>query len=53
MAQWIRFERNGQVGFGTVQDGKIAVHSGDLFAGAKPTGESVAQSEVKVITRRK
>jgi 2-dehydropantoate 2-reductase len=50
MAQWIRFERNGQVGFGTVQDGTIAVHSGDLFAGAKPTRESVAQSEVKVIT---
>src|SRR5471032_17835 len=33
MTQWIRFERNGRVGFGTLQDGTIAVHAGDMLAG--------------------
>src|SRR5580765_2670298 len=50
MAQWLRFERNGQVGFGTLSDGTIAVHTGDMFAGAKPSGETVKLSDVKVLT---
>src|ERR1700730_9976678 len=50
MTQWIRFERNGRVGFGTVQDGTIAVHSGDMFAGAKPTGDTVQLADVRVLT---
>ena len=50
MAQWIRYERNGQVGFGTLNDATIAVHSGDMFAGAKPTGESVKLADVTVLT---
>jgi 2-dehydropantoate 2-reductase len=50
MAQWIRFERNGRVGFGTVQDGTIAVHAGDMFAGARPTGDTVQLADVRVLT---
>jgi ketopantoate reductase/2-keto-4-pentenoate hydratase/2-oxohepta-3-ene-1,7-dioic acid hydratase in catechol pathway len=50
MTQWIRFERNGRVGFGTVQDGTIAVHSGDMFAGAKPTNDTVQLADVRVLT---
>ena len=50
MAQWIRFERNGQTGFGTLADGAIAVHSGDMFTGAKPTGETVKLADVQVST---
>ena len=50
MAHWIRFERNGRIGFGTLKDGMIAVHSGDMFAGAKPTGETVALPGVRILT---
>ena len=38
MAKWIRFEQGGKAGFGTLEGDTIAVHSGDLFAGAKPSG---------------
>jgi 2-keto-4-pentenoate hydratase/2-oxohepta-3-ene-1,7-dioic acid hydratase in catechol pathway len=49
MALWIRFERGGAAGFGTLEGGAIHVHQGDLFAAPSPTGESVALSEVKVL----
>jgi hypothetical protein len=41
MAHWIRFESSGKTGFGTVEGETITVHSGDMFAAAKPTGETV------------
>ena len=47
MAQWLRFERNGQAGFGTLEGGTIRVHSGNMFEGATPTGESLAKSATK------
>ncbi len=50
MAHWIRFERNGQTGFGTLADGVIAVHTGDMFANPKRTGETVRLADVTVIT---
>ena len=50
MTQWIRFERNGRVEFGTLQAGTIAVHSGDPFAGAEPTGATAQLSDVRVLT---
>ncbi len=50
MAQWIRFERNGRLGFGTLQNGEIVVHEGDMFAGASPSGERVRLSDVRVST---
>lgn len=50
MSQWIRFERNGKTGFGTLKDGTISVHSGDMFAGATATGETVKLAEVTVAT---
>ena len=50
MTQWIRYERNGRVEFGTLLDGAIAVHEGDMFAGAKPTGETVKLAAVRVLT---
>jgi len=34
MAKWIRFEHGGKTGFGTLEGETIAVHTGDLFAGA-------------------
>ncbi len=50
MARWIRFSRDGAEEFGTLEDGTIAVHSGDMFAGAEATGETVALADVEVLT---
>jgi ketopantoate reductase/2-keto-4-pentenoate hydratase/2-oxohepta-3-ene-1,7-dioic acid hydratase in catechol pathway len=50
MAEWLRFERDGKLAFGTLKDGIIAIHSGDMFSGAKPTGETVPLAAVKVRT---
>jgi Domain of unknown function (DUF2437) len=41
MAKWIRFEQDGKTGFGTLEDDTIAVHTGDMFAGAKPNSEKL------------
>ncbi len=50
MAHWIRYEKGGQTGFGTLDGDTISVHSGDMFAGAKPTGEKVKLADVTVLT---
>ena len=49
MAHWIRFERNGETGFGTLDGDTIAVHAGDMFGERRPTGETVALADVKVL----
>ncbi|MFG1465515.1 fumarylacetoacetate hydrolase family protein [Xanthobacter sp. DSM 24535] len=46
MAKWVRFTKNGSTGFGTLEGEAIAVHQGDMFVGATPTGESLALSSV-------
>ncbi len=50
MAQWIRFERNGKQAFGTLQEDTITVYSGDMFAGAKATAETVKLADVHIAT---
>ena len=50
MAHWIRFEHQGQAGFGMLEHGNIKVHAGDMFGGAQPTGSSVPLTSVKVLT---
>jgi 2-keto-4-pentenoate hydratase/2-oxohepta-3-ene-1,7-dioic acid hydratase in catechol pathway len=50
MAKWIRFEQNGKTGFGTLEDDTIVVHTGDMFAGAKPNGEKLKLSSIQVVT---
>ncbi len=47
MAKWIRFEQGGKTGFGTLEGDTIAVHTGDMFAGAKPSGETLKLSDVR------
>jgi 2-keto-4-pentenoate hydratase/2-oxohepta-3-ene-1,7-dioic acid hydratase in catechol pathway len=48
--KWIRFEKNGATGFGVLGEGDlITVHAGDMFAGAKATGEVVQLAAVKVL----
>ena len=50
MTQWIRFEHGGKIQFGTLEDGRIAVHEGNMFDQPKPNSETVALEEVKVLT---
>jgi len=50
VAHWVRYKSNGQVGFGMLSDGQIAVHEGDLFAGSSPTGDSIALDLVTLLT---
>lgn len=50
MAHWIRFAHNGGTEFGTLDGSEIAVHAGDMFTNAKPTGERVPLSAVRVRT---
>jgi 2-keto-4-pentenoate hydratase/2-oxohepta-3-ene-1,7-dioic acid hydratase in catechol pathway len=50
VARWLRFEQGKRTGFGTVEDGRIAVHEGDMFAGPSATGETVALDAVTVMT---
>lgn len=50
MAHWVRFTRAGATGFGTLDDGTISIHSGDMFNGAQPTGEQVPLAEVDLLT---
>lgn len=50
MAHWVRFERNGEIGIGTLDGDAVAIHEGDMFAGAAPTGETVALGDVELLT---
>src|SRR3977135_4427801 len=50
MGRWIRFERNGKTAFGTLEGDTIAIHDGDMFAGAKPNGETAKLSDVRALT---
>ena len=50
MTHWIRYEKGGKRGFGTLEGETISVHEGDMFAGAKPTGEKLKLADVAVQT---
>jgi 2-keto-4-pentenoate hydratase/2-oxohepta-3-ene-1,7-dioic acid hydratase in catechol pathway len=50
MVLWVRFEESGKTGFGTLEGDKIAVHEGDMFDRAKPTGRTVPLGAVKPLT---
>ncbi|MEA2976055.1 MAG: hypothetical protein QOF19_1575 [Alphaproteobacteria bacterium] len=50
MAHWIRFEHGGRPGFGTLDGDSIAVHAGDMLAGAQPTGGTIKLADVKILT---
>ena len=50
MTRWLRFEHDGREGFGSLEDGTVTVHEGDLFAGPAATGETLALEAVTVLT---
>jgi 2-keto-4-pentenoate hydratase/2-oxohepta-3-ene-1,7-dioic acid hydratase in catechol pathway len=49
MDKWIRFEHQGQTGFGKLNGDSIEIHEGDLFASPHPTDKKVALSAVTVL----
>lgn len=50
MQQWIRFHFNGHTGFGTLHDGLINVHEGDLFEHPWPTDVTLPLPAVTLLT---
>lgn len=49
MTLWVRYAAGAAEGFGTLDGESIAVHAGDMFAGAVPTGERLALGEVRLL----
>ena len=47
---WIRFEHHGQIGFGTLRDGVIHVHEGDMFAALAPRARPCRSPSVTLLT---
>ncbi|MBK9605266.1 MAG: fumarylacetoacetate hydrolase family protein [Betaproteobacteria bacterium] len=50
MAHWLRFEHEGRSGFGTVDDGTISVHTGDMFGSPVAARRALLLADVKVLT---
>jgi len=49
MSKWLRYSHKGTTGFGTLEGETIAVHDGDMFAGARATGATLALGEVELL----
>ncbi len=49
MALWVRFQRDGAEGFGTLEEGRIRVHAGALFHAPAPTGEVLNIDQVDLL----
>ncbi len=50
MTRWLRYETNGRIGFGTLEGDTIQVHEGDMLAGSRATGETLALARVRLLT---
>lgn len=50
MSNWVRFEKDGVAGFGTLDGDAIGVHQGNMFGDRTATGESQALKEVTLLT---
>lgn len=50
MARWLRFEKNGREGFGTLENETISVWNGDMFGEPVLTGETLPLSNSRVLT---
>jgi 2-keto-4-pentenoate hydratase/2-oxohepta-3-ene-1,7-dioic acid hydratase in catechol pathway len=47
--RWVRFEHQRGVGFGILEGDTVAVHEGELFAGARATGRTLPLRELKLL----
>ncbi len=50
MPRWARVNHNGRDCFGTIEGDALRVHSGDMFAHAAATGESIPLADAKLLT---
>ena len=48
VSRWIRYQADGQAGFGLLGDGGIAVCTGDMFGSFERTGQSLLLADVTV-----
>jgi len=49
MTNWIRFRHQGKTGFGTLTQSTIAVHDGEMFGTAKPSGQQLPLGDVELL----
>jgi 2-keto-4-pentenoate hydratase/2-oxohepta-3-ene-1,7-dioic acid hydratase in catechol pathway len=49
VTNWIRFRHRGVIGFGTLAHSSISIHDGDMFASPRPTGQTIALSDVELL----
>ncbi|HEV7873157.1 MAG TPA: DUF2437 domain-containing protein, partial [Enterovirga sp.] len=49
MPHWIRFERDGAVGFGTLEGDAIAIFEGNMFDGPTATGRTWPLGSVRLL----
>ena len=50
MAQWIRYQHDGTIGFGTLEGEEIDIFSGQMFDHPVATGATLSLSAVKILT---
>ncbi|MFT5485222.1 MAG: 2-keto-4-pentenoate hydratase/2-oxohepta-3-ene-1,7-dioic acid hydratase in catechol pathway [Paracoccaceae bacterium] len=50
MTAWVRFDKGGEAGFGTLIGEAIAVFEGDMFGIATPTGETLTLANINLLT---
>ncbi len=50
MTKWLRYEYQGQTGFGSLENGTIAIHDGNMFDAPAATGEEIELASVKLLT---
>ena len=49
VTNWVRFRHQGNTGFGTLTQSGIAVHDGEMFGTARPSGQQLALSDVELL----
>lgn len=49
MTQWVRFRHRDQTHFGTLSDGQIAVHAGEMFGASRADGTHFALKDVDLL----
>lgn len=49
MTQWVRFRHRDQTQFGTLSEGQIAVHSGEMFGVSQADGTHIALADVDLL----
>jgi len=49
LQRWLRYAYAGSTGFGTLTGDRISVHEGDMYADARPTGQTLGLTDVKLL----